>query len=62
MSDTNIYDLAYKVYKIHRAAWEQWREGGIDEVWIDEDKHLCIRYESGKWWHYEIEGAHWVWW
>lgn len=43
---------AGRMYREHRKAFEDWQEGGPAAVWRDEDGRLCIRYESGKWWHY----------
>lgn len=39
--------------KAHMKAFEKWEEGRPVEYW-EEDGVLCIRYESGKWWHYKI--------
>ena len=39
---------------IHMKAFENWREGKVAEVWFDEDNILCIKYESGNWWHYKL--------
>lgn len=38
--------------KKHMAACENWRDGAPVDSWIDADGYYCIRYESGKWWHY----------
>lgn len=48
----------------HRAAFaDGWAEGSITESWMDEDHHLCVKYQSGRWWHYDIDSfGNWVWW
>lgn len=55
---------AHKAYAAHRAAFVNgWTEGTIAESWMDEEHHLCIRYQSGRWWHYDIDkSGNWVWW
>lgn len=35
-----------------------WQEGNPVEVFI-KDRRLCVRYESGHWWHYDIVGRTW---
>lgn len=39
---------------IHMSACENWREGKITKVWHDANGVLCIKYESGNWWHYKL--------
>lgn len=46
-------------YEEHKKAFENWREGNIDKVWIDKDGYICIQYESGEWWHYNEKGEWW---
>lgn len=44
----------FKAYsEIHKQAWENWTQGDITKVW-HEDNALCIKYESGEWWHYRL--------
>lgn len=50
---------ATECYEEHKKAFEKWKEGNIDKVWIDKDGHICIQYESGKWWHYNEKGEWW---
>lgn len=50
---------AEECQKAHRKAVEDWKEGGIAKVWIDGEGHICIEYESGKWWHYNEQGEWW---
>lgn len=48
--------LAYK--KQHQEAVGQWQEGDITGVWEDpESACICVRYESGRWWHYRQNKA-----
>ena len=37
----------------HKEFIEEWKEGGVSEAWIDENNNLCVRYESGRWFHYK---------
>ena len=55
-------ELVEKTYQKHRNAFESWQEGKPEEAWLDENGNLCIRYESGKWWHYRQDGAELSWW
>lgn len=50
--DDELLERASKVQEAHMAAVEDWQEGDIDDCWIDENGNLCVKYESGKWWHY----------
>ena len=47
--DTIMNAVAY--VKAHKAAVENWAEGEIAEVWL-ENGIVCVKYESGNWWHY----------
>lgn len=29
--------------------------GKIKKTWIDENGNTCIMYQSGKWWHYNVD-------
>lgn len=58
----SMEQFAIKCYEAHRAAFECWNYGGIDEAWEDEDGILCIRYTSGEWWHYAMENGSVIWW
>lgn len=44
---------AQECYEYHKSAFGTWKEGNIKDVWLDNDGTLCVRYESGKWWHYK---------
>lgn len=51
---------AQEYYEAHKKAYAvEWKEGSISKVWIDEQKNLCIEYESGNWWHYNEQGEWW---
>ena len=44
--------------KLHMQSVEHWKEGNVLDVWTDYDGILCIKYESGNWWHYRsVKGA-----
>lgn len=52
-----------RAYWQHRKCCEKWQEGEPERAWKDCDGYLCIRYESGRWWHYRWEAdGHLVWW
>lgn len=44
-----------RAYEEHVWSCEVWQEGGPERAWKDHDGHLCIRYGSGRWWHYRWE-------
>lgn len=52
-------EKALRYSEAHRRAFEVWREGNIEKVWLDADGTLCIQYESGSWWHYSDAGEWW---
>lgn len=41
----------------HQSLFEQWEHGEIAETWRDAAGILCIRYQSGKWWHYATDST-----
>lgn len=54
---------AYKAYAAHRKAFDTWDNGNIDKIWLDDNKDICIKYTSGKWWHYSVsKSGEWMWW
>lgn len=54
---------AYKAFVAHRKAFDTWENGNIDKVWLDDNKNICIKYTSGKWWHYSVsKSGEWMWW
>lgn len=46
------WEEAEEMCREHRRCFEDWQEGLPVDVWRDDGGRLCIRYESGKWWHY----------
>lgn len=46
----------------HRNAFEEWTDGEPVETWTDENGILCIKYKSGKWWHYREKKGSIEWW
>ena len=44
---------AMLAYQKHRKACSEWNEGYVSEYWRDEEGILCVKYESGNWWHYK---------
>lgn len=56
MSSQSIKTSAHIVqsrYEKHKKTVENWQEGEPQEAWYDRDGYMCIKYESGKWWHYK---------
>lgn len=54
--------IAMDAYIYHKSFFENWEYGDISEIWYEECCDLCIRYESGKWWHYKKNKNEWIWW
>lgn len=50
---------AVELSERHRQAFECWKEGSIEKIWIDTSGNICIQYESGSWWHYNEKGEWW---
>ena len=40
-------------YETHKFAFENWKEGKPVEYWEEPGGIMCVRYESGEWWHYK---------
>lgn len=46
-------------FEKHKNFFENWQEGEIVKVWYEDYKNkdvICIEYESGNWWHYNVKG------
>lgn len=55
-------NLINECVSAHKNAFENWNEGAVFKTWV-EDGVLCIKYESGKWWHYrKDEKGNIEWW
>ena len=46
-----------KVYEDHKAWFENWPYGEPVKSWKDENGNLCVRYESGTWFHYRYNNG-----
>lgn len=46
---------AKQFYNFHRSQFDTWEHGEIKKTWIDENGNTCIMYQSGKWWHYNVD-------
>ena len=46
--DKNVLQL----YQEHKSMFENWTYGEPVKSWKDKDGNTCIKYESGKWFHY----------
>lgn len=44
--------------KLHHNVYREWREGRLVEVFF-KDGFPCVKYESGKWWHYDVKRQCW---
>lgn len=54
---------AIRCMEAHKESFEKWQEGAMTDFWRDERGNLCIKYESGKWWHYRTsESGSVEWW
>lgn len=45
-------ELVELAYQTHKQAFSSWREGQPVESWVEPGCDICVKYESGKWWHY----------
>lgn len=54
--------LVNRAYQYHSSCFEEWQEGHPVDSWLDDEGTLCIRYESGKYWHYKQSGNEFTWW
>jgi len=52
-----LEEKANEYAKVHMNACEKWKQGDIDNCWLDDSGYICIRYQSGEWWHYRVNGA-----
>ncbi len=48
-----IESAVKECYEQHKAALEKWDKGEPVDYWLDNGA-LCIRYESGEWFHYKM--------
>jgi hypothetical protein len=54
---------ACKAMEIHRRNGGVWVEGDVKEYWEDVNGNLCVRYDSGRWWHYkDLDSPFPTWW
>ena len=54
-----VEQRAVECSEMHKQAFEKWKEGDIEKVWLDGQGNLCIEYQSGNWWHYNDKGEWW---
>lgn len=43
----------------HKKIFENWNFGEIEKSWLDNENNLCIKYQSGNWFHYNERGEWW---
>lgn len=65
--ETSLMDKAKRYSKEHIKAvgvmGKEWSHGTIHNVWVDDDKVVCVQYADGCWWHYkEDESGEIKWW
>lgn len=58
----NIMEFANRCFQAHKAAFEQWEHGDIKEIEKGEGGVVCIKYNSGTWWHYAEKKEQIIWW
>lgn len=46
-------EMIDRAYREHKEAFENWEEGKPVDSWEEDGCDICIRYESGKFWHYK---------
>lgn len=48
----------------HKKAFESWTHGEIVDAWLHKgnEKVVCVRYEDGRYWHYEETQDGLKWW
>mgnify|MGYP004732800117 CR=1 FL=1 len=57
-----ITGLIRRFINTHKSACEDWQEGEPVKAWKDEDGFVCVKYESGNWWHYNETRSGLEWW
>lgn len=63
MSSKELFKDAQLAHQKHSEALGCWNEGNPKEVWKDEQGNLCVKYESGRWWHYKgLHTPNLIWW
>jgi len=62
VDEKNKAEMAKLAEKAHKEATENWTDGTMECFWFDNDGNLCIRYSSGKWWHYKGTKEGYEWW
>lgn len=55
-------NIIRKLLETHRQAFENWTYGEPCDDWKDAEGNICIRYSTGKWFHYRITGSGVEWW
>ncbi len=59
---TTPAETVTKCTEAHMKAVEKWPYGRMTDYWTDQEGNLCIRYMTGKWFHYIIDSTgavHW---
>lgn len=52
-NEQELIELSKLAYDRHKFFRSDWDEGEPIEAWFDEDRNVCVKYASGKWWHYK---------
>lgn len=51
--EKELIELVDLAYDRHKFFCDDWNEGEPIEAWFDDDRNVCVKYQSGKWWHYK---------
>lgn len=54
--------LVWRYAGAHWRMYDRWLNGKPVHCWYDVAGNICIKYESGAWWHYRVtkkEGLEW---
>lgn len=62
VEQAKMVEQADLAHKIHKESFRPWMHGYPVKVWYDEEGTLCVKYESGKWWHYNLDKEEPEWW
>lgn len=55
--------LANTAYIAHKMCVKNWEEGKPVDVWRESEEVICVRYESGRYFHYkDLELPFPTWW
>lgn len=53
IEDNNLLEIGFLAFQRHSNEFGDWNEGEPIKIWSEENCEVCVKYESGKWWHYK---------